>query len=140
MQQPLVSVLVTCYNGLPYIKKALDHLLAQTYSNIEIIVIDDHSVDGTGEYLAELATTNPKIHFYKNPVKGRGKALNFGLSKCSGEFVAINDADDYSLPERIEKQVRFMQENPDYGLVGSMSSLIQLEYHPREIDPPSRDQ
>lgn len=127
IKQPLVSVLITCYNGLPYIKKALDCLIQQTYSNIEIIVVDDFSDDGTYEFLISNAKNNPNIFYYHNPLKGRGKALNFGLSKCKGKYVAINDADDLSLPERIEKQVDFLENNPDYGIVGSMSKLVSLE-------------
>lgn len=126
-EAPLVSVLVTCFNGLPYIRKALDCLLNQTYSNFEIVVIDDHSTDGTDIYLAELAVNDPRVIFFHNKGKGRGKALNFGLEKCRGAYVAINDADDYSVPERIQKQVDFLETHPEYGLVGSMSELVLLE-------------
>lgn len=126
-KSPLVSVLITTYNGLPYIKKAIDGILAQTYLNIEVIIVDDHSTDGTDIFLNGLASAESRINFFLNPVKGRGTALNYGLSKCNGSYVAINDADDFSTPERIQKQVEFLEENQDYGLVGSMSELISLE-------------
>ena len=127
MEKPLISILITCYNGLPYIKNTIESLLCQTYPNLEIIVIDDHSTDGTQDFLFKLAKGNPSIFYFINPEKGRSKALNFGLGKCLGKYVAINDADDFSLPERIEKQVAFLENNSEYGIVGSMSKLVSME-------------
>lgn len=106
---------------MPYLKESIEAIRGQTYDNWELIIIDDHSVDDTIPYLQSLR--DDKIQIYSNPDRGRGKALNFGLSKCSGEFIAINDADDISLPERTTKQVEFLLANPDYGLVGSHSVL-----------------
>jgi len=117
MDQPLVSVLITVYNGLPLIKGVITHLLDQSYENIEILVVDDASEDKTMEFLKSINDSRLKI--FNEGKLGRGKALNFGLLKCNGKYVAINDADDFSLPERIAKQVIFMENNPDYGLIGS---------------------
>ncbi len=135
--QPLVSVLMTVYNGMPYLEQSVAAICNQTYTNWELVVIDDHSVDETISYLVTLTDTRIKV--YRNPVRGRGRALNFGLSKCSGEFIAINDADDISLPDRISKQVAFLMTNLDYGLVGSHSVLKDFEtgeiiYHQRPTD------
>lgn len=115
--QPLVSVLITVYNGMPLLEQVIDHLLKQTYKNLEIIVVDDASTDDTPQYLSSL--TNPEIKVFTPGKLGRGKALNYGLSKCSGTYVAINDADDLSMADRIRLQVDFMEQHPDYGLVGS---------------------
>jgi glycosyltransferase involved in cell wall biosynthesis len=123
-----VSVLMTSFNSLPYIEEAIDCILCQTYSNFEIIVVDDHSTDGTFDFLkGKEKKLNGKLKVFLNSTKGRGKALNLGLSKCEGEYVAINDADDFSLPLRLQKQVKFLNENKEYGLVGSMSVLRLLE-------------
>lgn len=102
---------------MPLLKEVITHLLKQTYSNIEIIVVDDASHDDSLKYLKSLEDSRLKV--FNDGKLGRGKALNYGLSKCSGKYIAINDADDISLPQRIELQVNFMEHNPEYGLVGS---------------------
>ena len=121
-----VSVLITCFNGLPYIKEVLNCLYRQSFKDFEIVVIDDGSTDGTLLFLQNESTRN-NIKVLSNPVKGRGHALNYGLANCQGEYIAINDADDFSLPQRLEKQVAFLDQNPDYGLVGYMSVLRMLD-------------
>ena len=120
-EKPLVSVLITSYNAMPYLTKAVEGILNQTYSNWELIVIDDHSTDNTLDYLRSLR--NEKIIFRLNPKRGRGSALNYGLTLCKGDYIAINDADDYSLPNRFDIQVSFLESNPKVGLLGSHSIL-----------------
>jgi glycosyltransferase involved in cell wall biosynthesis len=115
----LVSVLITTYNCENFISKTIDSLLSQTYSNVEIIIIEDGSSDRTIEILKNYADKSNKIKVYYPGRIGRAKALNFGLSECNGKYVAINDADDYSLPTRIELQVNWMENNPEYGLLGT---------------------
>lgn len=136
MDNPLVSVLITVYNGLPLLKGVIEHLIAQTYQNIEIIVVDDASEDATMDYLKSVQDT--RLKFYSNGKMGRGKALNYGLSQCMGKYVAVNDADDFSLPDRIQKQVDFMEANSDYGLVGSnfikIFSENKKEYSNKSLD------
>jgi len=133
---PLVSVLITVYNGLPLLKDVIDHLLQQSYTNIEIIVVDDASKDESLSYLQSIKDERLKI--YSDGKLGRGKALNYGLSKCLGKYVAINDADDISLPKRLELQVNFMEQNPDYGLVGSNFIKVfgedKEEYSKKSLD------
>lgn len=124
---PLVSILVTVYNGMPFIERTLDHLLSQTYDNFEIVIVDDGSEDGTIGFLQETASKNEKIKLVQSKRIGRGKALNLALSNCQGKYVAINDADDFSKPERLEKQVRFLEKNSDYVLVGSQLEIINLK-------------
>lgn len=114
--QPLVSVLITCYNAMPYLVKAVEGIINQTYNNWELVIINDHSSDNTMDYLGELISE--KIIVKTNPKKGRASALNFGLSLCKGKYIAINDADDYSMSDRIEKQVRYLEENLNVGVLG----------------------
>ena len=135
--QPIVSVLITSYNAMPYLVAAVEGIVNQTYTNWELIVIDDHSTDFTMEYLNSLR--NEKITAQINPKKGRGSALNYGLTLCQGKYIAINDADDYSLPKRLSTQVSFLEANPEYGLVGSHSVLKDLltgevVYHQRPTE------
>jgi glycosyltransferase involved in cell wall biosynthesis len=133
---PLVSVLITVYNGMPLLRKVIDHLLNQTYKDFEIIVVDDASSDDSVAYLNSVQ--DPRLKLFSDGKLGRGKALNFGLSKCSGKYVAVNDADDLSLPDRLRQQVEFLEANPDYGLVGSnfikSFSESEQEYTNKSLD------
>jgi glycosyltransferase involved in cell wall biosynthesis len=133
-EKPLVSVLVTSYNAMPYLVNAVEGIINQTYTNWELIVIDDHSSDNTMDYLNSLE--NEKIIVKLNTKKGRGTALNFGLSHCKGKYIAINDADDYSLPNRLDVQVAFLESNSNVGLVGAHSIL--KNYLNGEIIPHER--
>ena len=98
--KPLVSVLITAYNAENLLSIAVKHLTEQTYRNIEIVVVEDGSKDRTSAIIKDLAAFDSRIKPFFPGRLGRAKALNFGLSKCQGEFVAVNDADDFSMPER----------------------------------------
>ena len=102
---------------MPYIKQVINQLLNQSYSHLELIIVDDQSTDDTFAYLQSI--TDDRVRIFSEGKLGRGKALNFGLKHCRGKYVAINDADDISDLNRIEKQVAFMETNESYGLVGS---------------------
>ncbi|MET2984693.1 glycosyltransferase family 2 protein [Aureibaculum conchae] len=125
--QPLVSVIITVYNGMPYIIDAIEHLQNQTYTNIEIIVVDDGSSDETKKAVEQISKTDNKVRLIKSSRIGRGKALNKAIEVSKGEFLAINDADDFSHKTRIQKQVDFLEANHDYVLVGSKSNLRNLQ-------------
>lgn len=119
MNNPLVSVLIPVYNEEKNIARALCSIGDQTYNNIEIIIIDDGSTDNT------LSEIEPFKEMYKNITiisqKNRGitRALNLGLNYCNGEYIARLDASDQMMPDRIEKQVAFLESNLDHALVGS---------------------
>lgn len=135
--EPLLSVIITVYNGMPYLRDTVDALLIQTYNNFEIIIVDDGSTDDTPQYLDSL--TDNRIFVIKEKRIGRGKALNLAILNARGKYLAINDADDISFPERIEKQVIFLENNPDYGLVGSHSRIKnyktgEIKHHSRPLD------
>jgi glycosyltransferase involved in cell wall biosynthesis len=121
----LVSVIITVYNGMPYIRDAVEALLLQTYENLEIIIIDDGSADETPQYLATLV--DKRIRVFREKRIGRGKALNLALKHAQGEYIAINDADDISFPDRIDKQVCFLESNQEYGLLGTHSRIKNLK-------------
>ena len=122
---PRVSVVMSVYNGMPYLPLALDSILRQTFRDFEFIVIDDGSTDGTAELLAACAARDRRLRVLTQP-KNRGivAALNSGLDAARGEFIARMDADDVALPERLERQVGFLDAHPDHVLVGSSSSFI----------------
>jgi len=104
-----------------YVEKALLSLLDQTYKNIEIIAINDCSTDKTKEILEKYASRDNRIKIYNNELNLKLiKTLNKGIELSTGKYIARMDADDISLPTRIEKQVKFLEENNDYGIVSTM--------------------
>jgi glycosyltransferase involved in cell wall biosynthesis len=114
---PKATFLITVYNGERHLKTCLESTLAQTEPDIEVVVIDDGSTDGTAAILAGIPDERVKI--FTRPRAGRAKALNEGLTLCSAEHVAILDADDIALPHRIETQLAYLSRRPKFALVGS---------------------
>ena len=132
MQNKLVSVIIPVYNVEKYVKEAIQSIQNQTYKNLEIIVIDDGSIDKTYTIVEELAKDDNRIKLYKNEKNLKiVKTLNRALSLANGEYIARMDGDDISAPDRIEKKVRFLEENKDISLVGC--SLISIDRQGQEI-------
>ncbi|WP_338473087.1 glycosyltransferase family 2 protein [Niallia sp. XMNu-256] len=119
----LVSVVIPCYNASLFIEDCLNGLVSQTYQNLEVIIVNDASTDDTKNTIERwLANTNPpfKTIICNLPFNiGFAGALTTGYFMSSGEYIAVNDADDISHPSRIEKQVNFLLSNPDYDLIGT---------------------
>jgi glycosyltransferase involved in cell wall biosynthesis len=113
--QPLISVVVTCYNYGRYLKGCLDSILAQTYKNIEILVIDDGSTDNTAEVIKPF-TELPNLRYIHQSNAGQARAKNVGIKNSIGDFVAFLDADDCWCPEKLEKQMTCF-DNPNVGVV-----------------------
>lgn len=105
-----VSVIMPAYNCAPYIKEAVESVVAQTYENWELIIVDDCSGDGTGELIKELAGTDSRIRSFVNP-KNRGAAVSRSraIAAASGQYVAFLDSDDRWEPLKLEKQLAFMR-------------------------------
>ena len=114
MKQPLVSVIIPNYNYGHFLAQSIDSVLAQTYPNIEIIVVDDGSSDDSAEVLM---TYSDKIKWIKQSNQGVSAARNKGTAASKGELIAFLDADDVWLPEKIEKQVRVFHAENEIGLV-----------------------
>lgn len=120
MNKPLVSVIIPCYNAEKYVEEAIRSIMTQTYSNLEIIVTDDCSSDNTLMILETLAAEDSRIKVIKNEENLRiVKSLNNMIGIAQGKYIARMDADDISLPKRIEKQVSFLESNPEYGMCGT---------------------
>ncbi len=117
---PLVSVLIPAYNHENYIQETIESIINQTYPNIELIILDDGSKDKTWEKITELKPKCEnrfvKIHFETKQNEGTCMTLNKLLKLSSGEFVYIIASDDLTKPQAIEKEVKFLQNNPDYAL------------------------
>lgn len=120
MNNPLVSVIIPCYNAEKYVEEAVRSIMTQTYKNIEILVTEDCSTDNTLKILKNLEKEDSRIKVIQNKKNLKiVKSLNNMINIAQGKYIARMDADDISLPERIEKQVRFMEENPEYGVCGT---------------------
>ena len=121
--EPLVSVIIPTYNRAEYLKLALKSVLEQTYKNIEVIVADDGSMDNTAEVVADF--NDPQIkYFYKKNTGLPAATRNLGLREASGEYIAFLDSDDMWLPEKLEIQVEYLREHPEYHLAYSNAWII----------------
>lgn len=108
MSQILVSAIITTHNRIELLKRAIDSVLNQTYKNIECIVIDDASDDGTEDYCRSLSNI-VYVRINKNESKGGNYARNLGIKMSNGKYVAFLDDDDYWLPKKIELQVSLIE-------------------------------
>lgn len=115
MDQPLVSIVVTCYNYGRYLRGCLQSILAQTYENLEIVVVNDGSVDETDEVMASF-TSDDRFNYIKQENSGQAVAKNVGIDNSHGEYVAFLDADDLWHPDKLAKEVARFQ-NPAVGVV-----------------------
>ncbi len=114
-----ISVLMPAYNCGEYIKSAIGSILCQTFKEFELIIIDDGSTDNTSEIVS--AFKDSRINYQKTENKGTSAALNYGVTLCSSEWIARLDADDINTPNRLEKQIDFIEENAECDVVSSRS-------------------
>lgn len=120
---PLVSVIVTTYNRRALLEETLDSIRNQTYSNLEILVVDNESGDGTENYVRSLS--DPRVRYFRNPNGGViAVNRNFGLEQAEGDFVAFCDDDDLWLPRKIERQLEEFARRPDADVVATATILF----------------
>jgi teichuronic acid biosynthesis glycosyltransferase TuaG len=111
-KNPLISIITPCYNSEQYIRQAIESVLAQTYQNWEMIIVDDCSTDRGFQIALEYAEKYSRIRVYRQEQNGGAAiARNKAIMESRGKYVAFLDSDDLWLPEKLEKQLRFMQEN-----------------------------
>lgn len=124
---PRVTVSFPVYNSMPYLRLALDSILAQTFTDWELVAIDDGSIDASYETLMEYAAADPRIRVYQNKCN-RGLAFTRNriatLADESSEFIALMDADDEAVPERLETQIRYLDDHPEIAALGSSITII----------------
>ena len=119
----LVSVVMPVYNGALYLREAIDSILSQTHSNLELIIINDGSTDDSEQII--LSYTDKRIVYLKNEVNSRiCVTLNRGLDIAKGKYIARMDCDDVSVPERLQKQLEYMETHPEIGISGSDITLF----------------
>jgi len=113
----LVSVVIPTFNRRELVIEAIASVLAQTYANLEVLVVDDGSTDGTGEAIATRYPGEPRVCYTWQPNAERSAARNTGIAQARGEFVAFLDSDDHWLPDKLEKQLAVFVADPSLDLV-----------------------
>ena len=117
---PLVSVVIPCYNAEKYVEQAVRSIMNQTYKNLEILITDDCSTDESFAILRRLAEEDSRIKLFQNEQNQKiVRTLNALVERANGKYIARMDADDISLQKRIEKQVAFLEANPDIAICGT---------------------
>ena len=123
---PRVTVLMPVYNGGSFLSEAIQSILRQTYTDFELLVIDDGSNDGSADVIEGFQDV--RIRLIRNGVnRGLVASLNLGFESAQGEYIARMDADDISRPERLFQQVRFMDKNPQVGVCGSWVQIFSQD-------------
>jgi len=117
-----LTVLMTTYNNEKYLRSSIKSILNQTFKNFDFIIIDDGSTDNTKDLVESYK--DERIKYFKIENSGLGAALNYGLSRCDTELIVRMDADDISLPQRIEKQYAFISKNKNYDIISSWYSAF----------------
>jgi glycosyltransferase involved in cell wall biosynthesis len=120
MSRPLVTVIVPVYNGERYLALALKSIFEQDYHPLEIIVVDDGSVDGS----ADIAKSFPGIHYIHQPNQGVAVARNIGLNAARGQFIAFLDQDDSWMPNKLNRQIDYLLKCPEVDCVLAKSRLF----------------
>lgn len=132
-QTPEVSVILSVYNAQAYLAEAVDSVLAQTLTGFEFIIIDDGSEDGSGGILEGYARSDPRIRLVRRENRGLTVSLNEGLGMARSGMIARMDADDIAEPERLAKQLAFMQDNPGVSAVGCAVQTINKQGQPGPV-------
>ena len=135
---PLVSVVMTVYNSARFVGEAIESILNQTFRDLELIVVDDGSKDDSLAVLRRYEQSDPRVKVLTRPNGGCWIASNDGLAVARGRLIARMDADDVSLPERLAKEVAFLDANPQVVCVGTHVLLIDADGEPLRVmpDPP----
>jgi len=125
-RDPLVSVVIPVFNGAPFVAKAVASVRDQTVKDVEILVVDDGSMDGTQTILAELRRTMG-VTWFQQDHGGPARSRNRGIEAAKGEFVALLDCDDLWLPEKLEAQLALMRNRTAVGVVHTDYEVVDQE-------------
>lgn len=124
--QPMVSVIIPVFNGASFLEEAVKSVSQTTYTNYEILLIDDGSADHSKQICHEFEKQYPNVKFYSfTENRGLGRVLNFALEQAKGKYICRLNQDDHMLPFRIQKQVDFLEKNSKVVAVGSCIKLFE---------------
>lgn len=119
-----VSVVIPVHNGEKYLAQAIESVLAQTHRDLELLIVDDGSTDATAAIIRRYADRDPRVRCLSQENRGVAAAGNRGLEEARSEWVARLDADDVFLPEKLERQMAFLDRNPGAKIVGTLACFI----------------
>lgn len=120
---PKVTVIIATYNAIAYLPSNVDSVIKQTFTDFEVLIVDDGSTDETVEWVSKLV--DPRVRLISQANQGVAVARNQGIASAQGEYVAFLDADDLWEPTKLEKQVKCLEENPQVGLVNT--SIVNID-------------
>jgi len=136
MKDVLVSVVMPVYNSEPFLKEAIDSVLAQSVADLELILINDGSTDRSERIIRSYS--DPRIRYFSQPNAGVARTLNRGLSLATGAYIWRHDADDISLPTKLEEQLKILEQHPDFALcacqVAFMTERGKVAWNYRQPD------
>jgi glycosyltransferase involved in cell wall biosynthesis len=124
MSLPTVSVIMSVFNGEKFLSETIDSVLNQSFRDFEFVIVDDGSTDATADILSKYVLRDGRIRVLGDGKRGRAASLNLAISLANGKYVANTDADDLSMPRRLEEQVAFMENNPEVGVLGGAFELV----------------
>ncbi len=128
---PLVSVIMSVYNGEQWLKEAVDSIVGQTYTHWEFIIIDDASNEVTQQLLRSYTDSRIKV-YRKDNQQGLTKNLNYAIGLCQGDYIARMDADDISMPGRLARQVEYFAAHPEISVVSSFIEMTDEKGNPQK--------
>jgi glycosyltransferase involved in cell wall biosynthesis len=114
----MVSILIPVWNGEQFVDRCFESIVSQTYADFEVIIVDDGSTDKTKDLLSQWKQRDGRFTYYLCEHKGIVGALNYGLDRCNGEFIARMDIDDEMVTDRLEKQLAYLANHPEYDFIG----------------------
>jgi glycosyltransferase involved in cell wall biosynthesis len=129
MNEPLVSVVMVACNVDRFLAEAMESILGQTFSDFEFVIVDYGSTDGSKGIISYYADKDPRVRMHQIPHCGLGDARNAACSLARGRYIALMDADDVALPQRLQLEVAFMEKHPGIGLLGGGVQWINAVGH-----------
>jgi glycosyltransferase involved in cell wall biosynthesis len=139
MTDPLISIVIPIHNTEEYLRSAVKSMFAQSFTDWEMICINDGSTDRSGQILDEMAELEPRLRVVHRENQGLVRSLNFGISLARAPLICRMDGDDISMPDRLERQVAFMRQHPQHVAVGGSILKIDGDSDPLGIDRPPRE-
>lgn len=134
-KEPLITVLMTVYNGMPYVQTAVESILDQTEQNFDFVIVDDGSDEEARSYLESL--DDHRIVLIQQTNQGTAAAANRGLRECKTKYIARMDADDFAVHNRLQRQLEFLEANPNVGIVGSQVAPLGTKSVGGSLDLPT---
>jgi glycosyltransferase involved in cell wall biosynthesis len=126
IRSPVISVVMSVYNGEKHLRESINSILNQSYKDFEFIIINDGSNDGSLEILLEYQARDPRITIVNQNNIGLTRSLNKGIKLATSEYIARQDADDISLPTRLEKQLNYMVNHPEVAVIGCLGDVFNI--------------